>query len=84
MRAFLRISGLCILVTLALSGRAYAQNDRVIVLESAPIVLVPGANRETRTDPDRRTHQAERFQRWETLGLNLHRGPSACRRSFDW
>jgi hypothetical protein len=34
MRAFLRISGLCILVTLALSGHAYAQNDRAIVLES--------------------------------------------------
>jgi hypothetical protein len=33
MRAFLRISGLCILVTLALSGHAYAQNDRAIVLE---------------------------------------------------
>ena len=45
MRAVLRISGLCILVTLALSGHAYAQNDRAIVLESAPIVLVPDANR---------------------------------------
>jgi hypothetical protein len=45
MRPSLRIWRLCGVLTLALSGHAYAQNDRAIVLENAPIVLLPEANR---------------------------------------